>query len=346
MRVALGWMLLALASAAHAQIPHETLYDGLYGPDIVQAIRSELAPATRGYGPARDSMYTWEQRTYGRLRCVYSGFEITIPLGAGRDASTEAFNRGINAEHTWPQSMGAGNEPERSDLHNLFPTRDAVNSARGNLPFGESPDHLTTAWYRGTASQTSLPLVALDQWSERQGSARFEPREDHKGNAARAALYFYARWPAASTAYLQGQVADLVAWSEADPVDADEWARMTYVASLQGNRNPFVVDPGLARRTFLPGVVAGEAPPVPAGIALSAPWPTPAAHTATIRVDGPAGVSVRLSAVDALGREVWAREGAAGAVALPVRQWAPGVYAVRAEAAGRPGAARRLVVAR
>ena len=29
-----------------------------------------------------------------------------------------------------------------SDMHNLFPTRDDVNSSRGNLPFGESPDAL------------------------------------------------------------------------------------------------------------------------------------------------------------------------------------------------------------
>ncbi len=335
--------------AAHAQVPHETLYVGLSGEQVIQALRAEAVPVTRGYGPARDSMYTWEQRTYGRLRCVYTGHEITIPLEPGRDASTEAFSRGINAEHTWPQSMGAGSEPQKSDLHNLFPTREGVNSARSNLPFGESPDAQTSAWYRLATSQSGVPSVALDEWSERQGSLRFEPREDHKGNAARAALYFYARWPAASTAYLQQMAAALVAWDEADPVDGAEWARHQYIAGLQGNRNPFVVDPTLARRTFLPGTVAGEpAPDAPAdrrALTLSAPWPNPATTTASIHVGAPAGLAVRLVVTDALGRTVWTRDEAAGVVALPVGGWPAGVYAVRATSAGG-AATQRLVLAR
>ena len=335
---ALGVLLAAAPSLA--QVPHETLYGGLAGNEVVQAIRNAPAPATRGYGPARDSMYTWEQRTFGRIRCVYTGFEITIPLGPGQDASTNAFNRGINAEHTWPQSQGAGSEPQQSDLHNLFPTREGVNSSRGNLRFGESPDVQTTNWYRLATTQTALPTTAIDEWSERLGSTLFEPREDHKGNGARAMLYFYARWPAANGAYLSAQLNDLVAWHEADPVDAAEWARHEYVARLQGNRNPFVVDPTLARRTFLPTTVAGEAVPE-ASAHRVAVHPNPSSTSATVRVTAPRGTPVAVTVVDALGRVVWSGETVTGEVALPTAAFAAGVYVVRAA-----GASARLTVTR
>ena len=232
--------LLPLAvSLATAQVPTETLYPGLAGPALLEALRiGEPVPRTLGYGPARDSMYTYDQRTSGHVRCVYTGYEITISLAPGRDASTDAFAQNINAEHTFPQSQGASSEPQKSDLHNLYPTRDNVNSSRGNLPFGESPDAQTTNWYRLAATQSGIPTTAIDEYSERLGSTRWEPREDHKGNVARAMLYFAMRWPAASQAYLAGQIDDLVRWNDADPVDDAEFARMEYNARLQGNRKP------------------------------------------------------------------------------------------------------------
>ena len=97
---------------------------------------------------------------------------------------------GINTEHTFPQSKGARNGNARSDMHHLFPARAGVNEARSNYPFGEIKDSRTDRWYYKAITKRSIPTVGIDEYSE---SIRglFEPREDHKGNVARAMFYFY-----------------------------------------------------------------------------------------------------------------------------------------------------------
>ncbi|MOA33361.1 Extracellular ribonuclease precursor [compost metagenome] len=79
-----------------------------------------------------------------------------------------------------------------------------------------------------------------------QGNTVFEPRNEHKGNVARALLYFY-------TVYGQNSSTDMVnfrieeptllKWHQQDPVDADERKRNDIVFGVQGNRNPFVDRP-------------------------------------------------------------------------------------------------------
>ena len=172
---------ILLAAPVFAQ-PQTVLYPGQTGAPLLSAIDADYSPAlTLGYNPARDSLYAYEQRTDGELCGVYTRFCIQLTPGA--DPSTDAFNKGVNAEHTWPQSMGAADEPSRSDLHHLFPAKANVNSSRGNEPYGEIVDADTDRWFRGASDQTTIPTVFIDEWSER-GPGRFEPREDHKGNGS------------------------------------------------------------------------------------------------------------------------------------------------------------------
>ncbi|MDT0631497.1 endonuclease [Rubrivirga sp. S365] len=237
-----------------------TVLPDLRGGDLLAALRAEYAPArTLGYGPARDSLFTYEMETDGRLEAVYSGFSVAVPPGV--DPSATAADLGVNTEHVWPQSYGAGEEPLRSDLHHLFPARQTVNSSRGNLPFGEVPDDRAEAWYRLDQSQSATPRVAIDEWSER-GDGRFEPREDRAGDVARAAFYVAALYPAqagGAAAFFDGMRADLLAWNRQDPPDDAERARSAWIAMQQGTENPFVLDPTLADRAF-----GGPAPPRPA----------------------------------------------------------------------------------
>ncbi|MGB3541320.1 endonuclease, partial [Rubrivirga sp.] len=96
--------------------PTSLLYPDLEGAPLRDALRRDFAPTrTLGYGPARDSLYTYRQRTVGAVCGVYTGF--CIDLEAGRDASASAHDQGVNAEHIWPQSRGLAAEPQRSDLH-------------------------------------------------------------------------------------------------------------------------------------------------------------------------------------------------------------------------------------
>ena len=224
---------------------------------------------TLGYGPARDALYAWEDGR-GGVCGLYTGYCVTLDPG---DPSQAAWAKGINAEHVWPQSKGARQEPLKSDLHHLFPAREQVNSSRGNLPFGEVPDDRADAWYTADASQ-SRPPRAPDAWSER-GAGRWEPRHDRKGDVARAVFYVAAVYPevvdpargATDPAFFPTMRETLLAWNRADPPDRRERERSRWVAGLQGTENPFVLDPGLADQIWGggPGAAGAPQPSRPAG---------------------------------------------------------------------------------
>lgn len=283
LRSALCALLLAAPTAlVHAQSapPQTVLYPGLEGEPLLAALRADFTPAqVLGYNPARDSLYAYEDRTDGALCGVYTQFCVFLTPGA--DPSTDAFNKGINAEHTWPQSMGAGAEPAKSDLHHLFPAKDNVNSSRSNHPYGEVPDAEADGWYRESFSQSTVPTVALDEWSEKDNdhpdpafTGRFEPREDHAGDAARATFYFRAIYAAEVAAagseyFFAVQKDDLVRWHYQDAVSWEEYDRAAWIAAKQGANNPFLLDSTLARRAFGlpdggiddPGGDPGDPPP-------------------------------------------------------------------------------------
>ncbi|MEM6327209.1 MAG: endonuclease, partial [Bacteroidota bacterium] len=254
LRLTWALALLLLATPAVAQ-GGTVLYPSLTGTALRDAVRADYAPSqVLGYGPARDAMFAWEQSQFGRLRGVYTGMEIVLDPTA--DPTVDAFAKGINTEHTVPRSLSPG--AAESDMHHLFPTRVEANSARANNPFGEIPDAQTQEWFRGTVSQSSIPSTALDEWSE-STSSEFEPRDDHKGNAARAVFYHAAIYTSMPASFFQAQLEDLLDWTYQDPADAAEAARSSWVATQQGTENPFVLDSTLARRIW------GMAPPPPPG---------------------------------------------------------------------------------
>ncbi len=80
----------------------------------------------------------------------------------------------------------------------------------------------------------------------------FEPREDFKGNVARAAFYFYTIYRAeadeADPDFFETQRSTLCDWHDLDPVDSLEWNRNQIIASYQDDKlNPFILDCSLAR---------------------------------------------------------------------------------------------------
>jgi hypothetical protein len=231
------------------------------GEAALDCIQENYSPGqTLGYDTARDTLYAKiDSGSEGHLTGVYSGYTIT--LTPGEDPSQDAYSKDINAEHVFPQSKGAGSEPQTSDMHNLRPAREQVNSARGNVPFGESPDAQTDTWYFEDKTRTSAPTSSIDAWTERLGQSAFEPREAREGDIARSALYFYAVYQsAADDAFFEGMKDQLIEWHEADPVTAAERARSGAIAQRQGNENPFVLDSTLAGRAFSGGGGSDEPP--------------------------------------------------------------------------------------
>lgn len=157
--------------------------------------------------------------------CIYTGRTISYNSQIGTGTLNNA-PYSMNAEHTWPQSMGADNDPMESDLHHLFISDQGTNSARGNKPLGNVPSPTLT--YSG---------------GSKANSTVFEPRDAQKGISARALFYFAMRYGNAGTtqfAWISPYEADIRQWHALYPPDSVARRRNDDVQTYQLNRNPFV----------------------------------------------------------------------------------------------------------
>lgn len=177
--------------------------------------------------------------------CVYTGRFISYNGEIGTGTLNNAPYQ-MNTEHTWPQSQGAENEPMKSDLHHLFITDGGTNSARGNKPLG---------W-------VSTPTLTYTGGSK-ANSVVFEPRDVHKGAAARALFYFAMRYGHLGTTnmgFIAPYEADLREWHALYPPDSIDRKRNDDVQTYQLNRNPFVDYPQLLDR--IADIAGGSSTPV------------------------------------------------------------------------------------
>ncbi len=186
-----------------------------------------------GYNSARDAMFmnidnkrnNGQGATQNTLECPYTGRQA-IAYSNRQDAQN---NYSFNTEHTYPQGLFSRNEPMKSDMFHLYPTDQNSNSQRGNLAFG---------------------VVSSASWSEggsKKGNGVFEPRDAHKGAAARSMMYFVTRYLDYSN-FFRGQETILRQWNSNFPPSQAEQRRNDDIESYQGNRNPFIDYPQFADR--------------------------------------------------------------------------------------------------
>jgi endonuclease I len=244
-----------------AQSNFQVLFPGQSGPTLLQSVVSAYKPDTALlYGPARDTLFAKVLAIDDdSLRCIYSGH--TLYLDPQTDPTQYVFqsgsSNGINTEHAYPQSKGAEEGFARSDMHHLYPTRVAVNEARGTLPFANIPDLQTQKWFIGNTFVTAAPAVNRDAYTE-VGNSAFEPRESVKGDIARSVFYLYTMYQpqcdAADPTYFELQRLTLCQWNVQDPADAAELIKTIRIAPYQDNKpNPYVIDCTLASRTWCEG---------------------------------------------------------------------------------------------
>ncbi len=204
------------------------------------------------YGEAKQRMFSRVDSVFaGGTRGVFASYsEIFVAGTSGRgsdyrergDLNRDGFvdDRGMNAEHVWPQSFFKKRDPMRSDLNQLMPTFIHPNSVRGRLPFDEvDPGE---ADYRNSAGT-------------RRGGGAFEPPDSAKGRVARVLLYFAVRYRGYNIlptvfveSFWNSRIELFLRWNREFPPDAAERRRNNEVEAAQGNRNPFVDEPGLADR--------------------------------------------------------------------------------------------------
>ncbi len=254
----LAFVWMTLGSTLIAQT-NTVLYPDLSEDALYDQIRTDFtARRVLTYGPARDVLYGEVYKIQDSVRCVYTGH--TLYLMPGADPSSFLFqngsNNGINTEHTWPRSKGADDGSPLADMHHLFPTRSVVNEIRSNYSFGDIDDDDTDFWYINDQETRTKPTERIEEYSEFKFGT-FEPREDHKGNVARAMFYFYTIYradaQAADPTFFEEQRSTLCDWHILDPVDSLEYDRTFKIARYQDQKaNPFVLDCSLAQRLYCP----------------------------------------------------------------------------------------------
>jgi hypothetical protein len=238
---------------AFETIHAQDIYPNKKGSELITLLKSNYSPTgVLSYNAARDQLWgAVAGHNQDTLHGVYTGLAVYISPSAS-NPRTVAYNQGIDCEHTWPQSLGASGDA-KSDMHHLFPTRTNANSSRGNLPFGEVDDNQTDKWFYKTNIISSIPTSNINLYSELLENKKFEPREDHKGNVARAMFYFYTIYKDQSDQSFFTQQKDvLYQWHYMDPPDDEEIWRNNFINSKQGNKNPFIVDTTLIRRAYFP----------------------------------------------------------------------------------------------
>jgi hypothetical protein len=254
------WFLLLLFFLAffviNQNIPAQTIFPNLSGQELLDSLVANYRPAfTLDYTTARDVMFGILDNHDDSVSCVYTGYTVfvdhTLP-----DPHTIAYNLGLDTEHTWPQSLGATGQA-KSDLNNLYPTRMAANSARGNLPFNYIPANQVNQWFRLNVVTSTPPVQYVEEYSKVKTNVEFEPRLDHKGNVARSIFYFFTMYRAQSDEnFFLIQKDILRYWNSLDPPDAAEILRSEKIATYQdGKVNPFVLDTTLIGRAYF-GVTA------------------------------------------------------------------------------------------
>lgn len=164
------------------------------------------------------------------VTCVYSG-ENKI-YSEPFDFTATGYSREHTYCHSWMPTNPAQSLPEYNDYHHLFPTnQDEVNALRSNYPLGNVV----------TVIQSYL---GCKFGQDANGNTVFEPRDEHKGDAARAMMYeaiCYTTVSGNSWALPASQnQAILKQWHFNDLPSNWEISRNDYIDSLQGNRNPFV----------------------------------------------------------------------------------------------------------
>jgi endonuclease I len=165
-----------------------------------------------------------------------------------------------NREHLWPKSRGIDvSGADYTDVHNLRPADWNVNSARGNLLFGDC-GIVADVTCRSPATQEAADDTATDGFV-------FRPPAVNRGDIARALFYMDVRYsgrgnsresdlvltdcPSDSSENEMAYLSQLLEWHAADPVtDAERNRSQRVCERWQGNRNIFVDFPQLVEVLF------------------------------------------------------------------------------------------------
>jgi len=224
--------------------------------NFVTALSAQIYPHTStfygNYDETMIKLFAARDTTAGQkvVTCVYSSenYIYTEPFIWGYMSREHSYCHQWMPTNPADGSGAAPNNVERkeyNDQHHLFPTnQNDVNALRSNYPMGEV-----------VTVQSSYMLSKRGQ--DALGHTVFEPRNNHKGDWARAVMYLATAYNGQTDAFgvaqnwkLKNPISGTIAygqdqnilkkWHFQDLPDSWEISRNDFLDSLQGNRNPFV----------------------------------------------------------------------------------------------------------
>ena len=186
----------------------------------LQKLNSQKRTSTVGYKnmPSKFYQTDYDPNNKSKVMAFYAG-------------TSAVYSGNMNREHVWPNSRG-GNLVE-ADIHAIRPTLTSDNSSRGNSFYVEGMAHSANGWDPKTAGM----------------------KEQYRGQAARIIFYCCVASNQLSLVdktnddtgnKTMGKLSDLLKWNLQYGVAQTELNRNNGAQSLQGNRNPFIDNPGLA----------------------------------------------------------------------------------------------------
>ena len=236
---------------------------GLSGEELKTALFNIITGHTIvAYNTIPAHFETTDLKPNGKIWDIYSDlpgntpyeFDFTLSMCASASGEGICYNR----EHSWPRSWVGGDvSPMHTDLYHIYPVDAYVNLRRKNYPYGV----------------VTLPAVTFQNGGKLGKNATYgyadtvyEPIDAYKGDLARTFFYMVTRYEnlvagwqgntPESDAILDGTsfpafepwfLTLLISWHEADPVSEKEINRNNAVYYIQGNRNPFIDEPGFVQ---------------------------------------------------------------------------------------------------
>lgn len=245
-------ILILFVSVTPSLFSQEIIFPGLRGDSLITELKKYYTPKkVLSYDDARTKLYSEIFLKYDSIECYYSCYKIPIPENINVLSWTAKY--GIQTEHLFPRSLGSAAMPALADLHHLVPSKSTINTIRRNAPFKDIDDTKTKYWlYNDKVLTKPIPKI-IDLFSESSPSS-FEPRETMKGDIARSIFYFYTFYRTAankkSKTFFSSMLPDLCRWHRSDKVDSTEYLKTMAIARVQGNINPFIIDPTLPERCY------------------------------------------------------------------------------------------------
>jgi len=205
---------------------------------LKQALKTKLGQnvISFSYDQSRVKMYGQIDNRNDSVTCIYTNRKAKFnTTGSGPNGSNTA---NFNCEHTFPQGFftpgGSSGLPMRSDIHHLYSTDEDANNSRGNLPFG--------------IAKAPIDAITINAPSKR-GGGFYEPQDSHKGNCARAMMYFVLRYQDYQGFYASNkQDSTFRAWNFSFLPQPKDTLRNAMIFTEQNNKNPFVDYPQFANR--------------------------------------------------------------------------------------------------